>query len=203
MRLLMGGSSAVRKLDAGQAPCAGVSACGARVLRSMRCSWVESRVAWLRNEEPHPFNVGCGRWMEAFEMGNSKWGIWGCAQCAHFCCRTGSYWGWIGPDSACFSGSPAFTRAGMQFESHLGHALPLVRGVFAFNVLTLTLRGSLCLWPRSVPGTAVAYEVVWVAGSGPWLVGPLPAGIWGSWPLFPGSFGGRGWPSLIHCQWLC
>ena len=60
-----------------------------------------------------------------------------------------------------FSGVPivckgwnVFARVGMRFESHLGHAFPLVRGVFAFNVLTLALRGpsdtgrGLCLAPR-------------------------------------------------------
>lgn len=46
----------------------------------------------------------------------------GCAQCAHSGRRTGSYIGRIGPDSVRFRGSPVFTRAGMQFESHLGHA---------------------------------------------------------------------------------
>ena len=46
----------------------------------------------------------------------------GCAQCAHFGRRTGAYWGRIGPDSACFRGIPVFAGAGMQFESHLGHA---------------------------------------------------------------------------------
>jgi hypothetical protein len=46
------------------------------------------------------------------------------------------------PDSAYFRGFPAFPRAGMQFESHLGHVFSLVRGGFAFNVCALTLRGS-------------------------------------------------------------
>jgi hypothetical protein len=30
---------------------------------------------------------------------------------------------------ACSMGFPAFSRLGMQFESHLGHAYPLVRGI--------------------------------------------------------------------------
>jgi len=42
------------------------------------------------------------------------------------------------------------------FESHLGHVFSLFRGGFAFNVCTLTLRGPLWSWPRSVPGAAVA-----------------------------------------------
>ena len=51
-----------------------------------------------------------------------KWAKRGCAHCAHYCRRTGSYIGRIGPDSACFPGIPMIARAGMQFESHLGHA---------------------------------------------------------------------------------
>jgi hypothetical protein len=32
-----------------------------------------------------------------------------------------------------FRGFPVFSRRGMQFESHLGHANPLVRGGFCFK----------------------------------------------------------------------
>jgi hypothetical protein len=46
----------------------------------------------------------------------------GCGQCPHFPPRIGPYRGRIGPDSVCFRGCPVFTRARMQFESHLGHA---------------------------------------------------------------------------------
>ena len=42
--------------------------------------------------------------------------------------------------------------------------------------------------PRLVPGAAVACSVVWVAGSGPWLVGPPPAGMWGHPGLLSGWF---------------
>ena len=48
---------------------------------------------------------------------------------------------------------------------------------FCFNVWTLTLRGFLRRCPRFVAGAAVACSLVWVAGSGPWPVGPLLAGI--------------------------
>jgi hypothetical protein len=122
----------------------------------------------------------------------------GCAHCAHFASRTGSYKGRIGPDSTCFRDFPTFAGAGMQFESHLGHVFPLVRGGFAFNVLTLTLRGpsdsgrGLCLaprWPVKLCG--------W-RGQGPWLVGPPPAGMWGYLSPSLACHGGRGWPSLLH-----
>jgi hypothetical protein len=46
----------------------------------------------------------------------------GCAQCARPGLRIGSYICRTGPDSACFREFPVYTRAGMQFESHLGHA---------------------------------------------------------------------------------
>ena len=37
--------------------------------------------------------------------------------------RTGPYSPRIGPDSACFRGSPLFVGAGTRFESHLGHSV--------------------------------------------------------------------------------
>jgi hypothetical protein len=96
-------------------------------------------------------------------------------QCPHSGLRIGSYWGRIGPDSACFRRSPVLARAGMQFESHLGHSIPPHQRGFCFNVCTLTLLGSLGRWPRALPGAAVACEVMWVAGSGSWLVGSRTA----------------------------
>ena len=39
--------------------------------------------------------------------------------------------GRTGPDCGCFRGSGEISRAGVRFESHLGHAEPFVRGVFA------------------------------------------------------------------------
>ena len=52
----------------------------------------------------------------------------------------------------------------------------------------LTLVRGWCL------AAAVACEVVWVVGSGPWLVGPPPAGVWGhsgllSWLVVLGVVG--------------
>ncbi len=59
--------------------------------------------------------------------------VWGCGHCPHFGLRIGSYWGRIGPDSACFRGSPVFARAGMQFESHLGHSVSAVQSPFCVS----------------------------------------------------------------------
>ena len=101
-------------------------------------------------KEPHPFIAGCGRWSESFEAAKSA-----CGQCPHFGLRIGSYMGRIGPDSACFRGRPVFARAGMQFESHLGHVFSLFRGLWASEcgqILTCgPLRGPFC-WPVLGPG---------------------------------------------------
>jgi hypothetical protein len=67
----------------------------------------------------------------------------GCVHCPHFGLRIGSYVGRIGSDAACLRDFPVFAGEGMQFESHLGHAFPLVRGGFAFNVLTKLVAASL------------------------------------------------------------
>lgn len=56
----------------------------------------------------------------------------GCGQCPHFGLRIGSYIGRIGSDCVCFWEFPVFPRPGVRFESHLGHSIPLVRGVLAF-----------------------------------------------------------------------
>ena len=61
-----------------------------------------------------------------------------CVQSTHFLPRIGSYWCRIGPDSACCRGSPVFARAGMQFESHLGHSIPPRQRGFCFDVCALT-----------------------------------------------------------------
>jgi hypothetical protein len=90
-------------------------------------------------------------------------------------------------------GSALFAGVRMQFESHLGHGMTPPQRGFCFNVWTLTLRESFCQWPRSVPSASVAYEVVWVAGSGSWLVGPPPAGMWGHTGLLSG---------LLRRPWL-
>ena len=113
----------MKRFDAGQAPCARVSTLGS-ALPSVSYARLESRIVCLRNEEPYPFKVGCGRWTESLKLR-----IWGCGQCPHFGPRTGPYWGRIGPDSLCFAEFPMIAGAGMQFESHLGYALPHVRGV--------------------------------------------------------------------------
>jgi hypothetical protein len=95
-----------------------------------------------------------GYWCPAVPRRCSESGKKGCGQCPHFWLRTRPYIGRFGPDSVCFRGSPMFARAGIQFESHLGHSMtPRQRG-FCFNVWTLTLLGpsdavrGLCLAPR-------------------------------------------------------
>ncbi len=57
--------------------------------------------------------------------------------------------GRIGPDSACFRGFPVFTRAGMQFESHLGHSVSAGQKLFVGLVLTkLDFSGSSMIYMR-------------------------------------------------------
>ena len=86
------------------------------------------------NETPHPVDAGCGRWSEGFDAEN-----WGCGQCPHIWLRTGPYIGRIGPDSACFREFPVFARAGMRFESHLGHGVSAgQQGFWCFFVWTLS-----------------------------------------------------------------
>ena len=60
-----------------------------------------------------------------------RWQKRGCGQCPHIRFRTGPYIGRIGSDSACFRGSLVFARAGVRFESHLGHVFSLFRGLWA------------------------------------------------------------------------
>jgi hypothetical protein len=99
--------------------------------------------------------------------------------CPHCWLQTRRYWGWSGTDSACFRGLALLSTPRMQFESHLGHANPLVRGVFCFNVCTK-------LWPNDSDdwfagfglAVAMAYSGVWVRGSVPCLVGLPPAAGW-------------------------
>ena len=64
-----------------------------------------------------------------------------CTMCTLIGVGLGSYMGLIGPDSACFRYFPVLAGAGTQFESHLGHVFPLVRGVLLKT--SLILRGSL------------------------------------------------------------
>ena len=53
----------------------------------------------------------------------------GCAQCAHPELRIGSYWDRFGSDWGSFRGIPVFARAGVRFESHIGHSMsPRQRG---------------------------------------------------------------------------
>jgi hypothetical protein len=128
----------------------------------------------------------------------------GCVHCPHFGCRTGSYWGRIGPDSACFRGSPAFAGEGMQFESHLGHSIPPRQRGFCFNVCTSTRFGSLLrLSRRCGLAAAVAYGVMWVAGSGPWLVGLPPAGVWSHSRLFSRLFEWAWLALYLFMPWGC
>jgi hypothetical protein len=48
---------------------------------------------------------------------------------AHLGLRIGSYWFRTGPDSVFFLEFSVFARGGMQFESHLGHSVSIVRGL--------------------------------------------------------------------------
>ncbi len=66
----------------------------------------------------------------AFEAANGGGG-----QCPHFWLRTGSYIGRTGSYSVCFREFPVFARAGMRFESHLGHSVSA--GQRLFKPLTL------------------------------------------------------------------
>jgi hypothetical protein len=91
-----------------------------------------------------------------------------------------------------------FARAGVRFESHLGHAEPLVRGVLALMCGHLASAGSsdivrgLCLAPRW-PVRLCGWR-----GQGFWLVGPPLAGIWGCVPSYLTVPVVHCWPSLIH-----
>lgn len=97
----------------------------------------------------------------------------------HYCPHSGrrirSYCLRIASDSACFRGLPMIARPGMQFESHLGHANPLVGGFALTCVQSLGCRPSDARFAGCGLAAAVAYPGVWVAGSRPWLVGPPPA----------------------------
>ena len=110
----------------------------------------------------------------------------GCVQSTQFRLRIGPYQSRIGPDSACFRGSPVFAGEGMQFESHLGHSItPRQRG-FCFNVWTLTLAGPSDAWPRSCLAPRWPVRLCGWRVQVPWLVSPPPAGMWGHPGLLSG-----------------
>ena len=75
--------------------------------------------------------------------GASRWSKRGCVHCPHFGLRIGSNEARIGPDSACFRGSPLFAEPGMQFESHLGHVFSLLRGFLASGCVQNSFYGPL------------------------------------------------------------
>ncbi len=85
----------------------------------------------------------------------------GCGQCPHLGLRIRSYIGRTGPDSARFRRSPVFARAGIRFESHLGHMFPLVRGPFALGLWTTgpILRSGCRFWwlGWGFPGLGAAF----------------------------------------------
>ena len=68
---------------------------------------------------------------------------WGCGQCPHFGSRTGSYWCRTGPNCGGFRGSGGYSRAGVRFESHLGHVFSLFRGLEPLSVHNLFTYGPL------------------------------------------------------------
>jgi hypothetical protein len=169
--------------DAGQASGSFAASRRPRILKPQDCLML-SKICQDK-EGPPPFVAGCGRWTESFQAAN-----WGCVQSTHFGLRIGSYRCRTGPDSLCFRESPLFAGERMQFESHLGHAFPLVGGGFCFNVCTKLVVASSDGW-CAVCGlaAAVAYSGVWVAGSGPWLLGPPPALCWDYGVSGSGSIG--------------
>jgi hypothetical protein len=103
-------------------------------------------------ELPHPGGRG-GRLDSA-----AKWAIRGCAQCAHPGLRIGPYIGRTGSYWLCFREFPVFARAGVRFESHLGHVFSLFRGFWAPEraqaVHMWALFGGLfCWWPSLWPAS--------------------------------------------------
>ena len=154
----------------------------------------ELRIVSRDTEEPHPFIPGCGPWSESSEVTKMV-----CVQHTHFSLRIGSYMGWIGPDCLCFLEFPVFSRAGMRFESHLGHKTsPCQRG-FCSNARTLTLLGvPLTLFPWLVPGRGGGLFRCVGSGLGSWLVGPPPAVQLLRGSSFRFCRVGRGWPTSIH-----
>ena len=54
----------------------------------------------------------------------------GCEHCPHFPPRTQSYCCRTASDSGRFRDFPVFTRAGMRFESHLGHSVSAGQRLF-------------------------------------------------------------------------
>jgi hypothetical protein len=93
-----------------------------------------------------------------------------------------------GPYSACFRGSPVFAGLECSSSPTSGTHSPLVRGGFALPSDIDPCSGPSDAGPWLVPGAAAAHEVVWVAGSGPWPVGPPSAGMWGHSGLLSGLF---------------
>jgi hypothetical protein len=155
--------------DAGQASGSFAASRRPRILKLQNCLML-SKICQDK-EGPPPFVAGCGRWTESFQAAN-----WGCVQSTHFGLRIGSYRCRTGPDSACFRGSPVFAGEGMQFESHLGHSISLVRGDFALTcVQTLRWRASDANSAGFGLAAAGPMQVCGVVGSSPWLVGLPPA----------------------------
>ncbi|MET4097137.1 hypothetical protein ABIB51_004093 [Arthrobacter sp. UYCu712] len=98
-----------------------------------------------------------GEWRK---MGKRK-----CGHCPHFRLRIGSYIGRTGPYWGCLREFPVFSRAGMQFESHLGHSVLAGQRRFSLKLALFrvhnvhTLASDLLL--REVCGFPGPYSVVW------------------------------------------
>lgn len=107
--------------EAGRASGSFVASRRSRIVKTQKS--VELSNIRQDTEEPRPSVAWCGRRLKSFEAVKSV-----CGHCPRFGCRTGSYMGRIGPNSACFPEFPMIAGAGMQFESHLGHVFPQVRG---------------------------------------------------------------------------
>ena len=142
---------------------------------------IRGRLAGGRTPDPSEYPPPPGPIPRVISKMNS-----GCVHCPHFASRTEPYMGRTGPDSGCFRGSPVFTGAGMQFESHLGHKRS-------------PRHPSDARFAGSGLAAAMAYSGVRVAGSGPWLVGPPPAVSW-CYAVPRSGFCrvGRGWPTPVH-----
>ena len=87
---------------------------------------------WRTRCCPRPL-IG-GTWLSlevAWNMAKKK-----CGQCPHSGLRTGSYIGRTGSDCLRFLEFPVFARAGMRFESHLGHSVFAGQKLFVSFLLT-------------------------------------------------------------------
>jgi hypothetical protein len=92
-----------------------------------------------------------------------NWPNWG-GYIVHILGCSRLYAGRTGPDSSCFREFPVFARAGIRFESHLGHSVSASQGLLGLwpctNLLLWALRGPIfvggCRCGRILPFVGVA-----------------------------------------------